>query len=434
MYGGDEVSAIVVDVGSTNVRAGYAGEDTPKSVLPSAVGYSNTATENGEAAEGEKPKKSGKYYVGTTALSYRRDHMMIKNPLSDGLVSDWEAYEQLLNHVFSDTLHADVSTHPILMAEAAFNSKACREKQTELLFETYKVPAAFMCKSASLSSYAAGKQTALVLDCGGGSTTAVPVHDGYVLQKGIVRWQVGGDKLSDILSQICTAKGVDIRPHYMLSKEAHKKRDSADATTFKVNVKPGLENTHPSYKQLRVQQIVQDAKELLCRVSDQPFSESDASAATVQTESYELPDGNSIELGSERYALGEMLFNPATTCAGIELPPPMRESGGLCQMVHQSVTSCAADIHKDLFNAVVVTGAGSSMNGLNERLQKDLQNKVQPFSTRVKLVQLGGGPERRFSVWIGGSILASLGSFHQMWMSKAQYDEHGTSLVHTQCP
>ena len=106
-------------------------------------------------------------------------------------------------------------------------------------------------------------------------------------------------------------------------------------------MKPGLENTHPSYKQLRVQQIVQDAKELLCRVSDQPFSESDASAATVcrypflptpatpsilspsiglcwqvQTESYELPDGNSIELGSERYALGEMLFNPATTCAG----------------------------------------------------------------------------------------------------------------------
>jgi len=42
--------------------------------------------------------------------------------------------------------------------------------------------------------------------------------------------------------------------------------------------------------------------------------------------------------------------------------------------------------------------------------------------------------ERRFSVWLGGSILGSLGSFHQMWMSKAEYDEHGPALIHRKSP
>jgi actin-like protein 6A len=38
------------------------------------------------------------------------------------------------------------------------------------------------------------------------------------------------------------------------------------------------------------------------------------------------------------------------------------------------------------------------------------------------------------SVFIGGSILGSLGTFHQMWMSKAEYEEHGASIVQKKCP
>jgi actin-related protein 4 len=41
--------------------------------------------------------------------------------------------------------------------------------------------------------------------------------------------------------------------------------------------------------------------------------------------------------------------------------------------------------------------------------------------------------ERRFAVWIGGSILASLGSFHQMWVSKQEYDETGRAIIEQRC-
>lgn len=52
----------------------------------------------------------------------------------------------------------------------------------------------------------------------------------------------------------------------------------------------------------------------------------------------------------------------------------------------------------------------------------------------MKVIAPANPTERRFSTWIGGSILASLGSFHQMWMSKAEYSEHGASLIHRKAP
>lgn len=52
------------------------------------------------------------------------------------------------------------------------------------------------------------------------------------------------------------------------------------------------------------------------------------------------------------------------------------------------------------------------------------------FLQKVKIV---APPERKYSSWIGGSILASLSTFQQMWISKQDYDESGPSIVHRKC-
>lgn len=67
--------------------------------------------------------------------------------------------------------------------------------------------------------------------------------------------------------------------------------------------------------------------------------------------------------------------------------------------------------------------------GITDRLQQELTN-MAPSSMRVKVV---APPERKYSVWIGGSILASLSTFQQMWISKQEYDESGPSIVHRKC-
>ena len=67
--------------------------------------------------------------------------------------------------------------------------------------------------------------------------------------------------------------------------------------------------------------------------------------------------------------------------------------------------------------------------GFGERLTKEL-SALAPPSIRVRVVQ---PPERKYSVWIGGSILASLSTFQQTWVTRREYDEHGASIVRSKC-
>ena len=90
---------------------------------------------------------------------------------------------------------------------------------------------------------------------------------------------------------------------------------------------------------------------------------------------------------------------------------------------------CDLDIRRDLYGNVVLSGGTTMYPGIGERLTKELTNRAPP-SMKVKVV---APPERKFSVWIGGSILSSLSSFQQMWVSKAEYEEAGPSIVHRKC-
>ena len=90
---------------------------------------------------------------------------------------------------------------------------------------------------------------------------------------------------------------------------------------------------------------------------------------------------------------------------------------------------CDVDIRKDLYSNIVLSGGTTMFPGIAERLTKEL-TALAPAAMKIKVV---APPERKYSVWIGGSILASLSTFQQMWISKAEYDESGPSIVHRKC-
>lgn len=119
-----------------------------------------------------------RYYAGTNSLAVRRDAVDIVSPHKAGLsiliisspftlfvdcrpfdmiVSRWDEYEQLLSYTFRGALLVNPSEHQVLLSEPTFNTKAIREKTTELLFEKYRVPALFLSKSAVLASFASGR-------------------------------------------------------------------------------------------------------------------------------------------------------------------------------------------------------------------------------------------------------------------------------------
>ena len=136
--------------------------------------------------------------------------------------------------------------------------------------------------------------------------------------------------------------------------------------------------------------------------------------------SYELPDGQIVNIGNERFRAAEVLFQPSFIGA---------ELCGIHELLLKSIGKCDIDIRKELFANIVLSGGTTMYPGMSERLHKELKNAV-PHSVPIKVCS---PPERKYSVWIGGSILSSLTSFSNSWITKEEYDECGPPIVHRKC-
>ena len=104
-----------------------------------------------------------------------------------------------------------------------WNVRAKREKLTELMFEKYNIPAFFLCKSAVLTAFANGRSTGLVIDSGATQTSAVPVHDGYVLQQAIVKSPLAGDFITAQCRQMFEEQNIEIVPPYLIASKVKEK-------------------------------------------------------------------------------------------------------------------------------------------------------------------------------------------------------------------
>lgn len=268
-----------------------------------------------------------------------------------------------------------------------------------------------------------------MVDSGASTTYAVPIHDGLALNKGIIKFDVGGETITRMLLQeIEQAKHMQVRPRYTFRRNVRCTTDKAG----ELQVLPeftlenrDFPNTHPSFHRAAMLEIVRDIKETHCKVSDTAYS--DASYQNIPTVGYEMPDGSTLELGAERFRIPELLFN----CTG---PLDNGSVGfvGIHQMAFDAITRCDMDIRKELYGNVVLAGGNTLFTGFTERLTKKLMD-LSSQNIKVKLIASPSSIERKFSAWIGGSILASLSSFQQMWMSRREYEEHGAILVDRKC-
>lgn len=366
---------LVIDNGTGTTKAGFAGEDQPRSIIPTQIGYPKyssimTDTEN----------YSRQYYIGEEATQLR-GVLKLSCPISHGIIEDWGAMEKMWHYTFYTDLRVDPSEHPVLLTESPLNPRSNREKVAEIMFETFNVPALYVAMQAILSLYASGRTTGCVVDIGDSAFHVVPVYEGFALSHAIARQEIAGRDITQYLQRLLRQAGYN----FVTSAETD---------------------------------IVRDVKEKLCYIALDAEKEIMLSKKVAGMEKvYMLPDGETLKIGTERFLATEILFNPSVM--GKELDP-------LDDVICKSVNQCDIDLRRDLLGNIVLSGGTTMLAGLKERLTKEIKEQI-PESVDVKII---APPERMFAVWIGGSILSSLKTFQRMWVTRREYKEMGPQIVH----
>ncbi|KAJ2390785.1 Arp2/3 complex subunit, actin nucleation center [Coemansia sp. RSA 2559] len=300
--------------------------------------------------------------------------------------------QHVWDYTFYEKLKVDPSQCKVLLTEAPLNPKANRQRMCEVMFERYGFSGVYVAIQAVLTLYAQGLLTGVVIDSGDGVTHIIPVYQGYSLPNLTKRLDVAGRHVTRYLIKLLQLRG------YSFNR-------TADFET------------------------VRQIKEKVCYVSyDLDLDKKLATETTTLVESYTLPDGRVIKVGSERFQAPECLFQPEL----IDV-----ESPGVAELLIDTVQAAPIDIRSELYKHVVLSGGSSMYPGLPSRLEKEskqlyLQNVLNGDVSRLDKfkLQIDDPPNRRHMVFLGGAVLADVMKNNEAsWVTKQEWEEYGARAL-----
>ena len=192
-----EVQTIVIDNGSSMMKAGFAGDEAPRSIFPSIVGRIRRDITN---------FGYNNVFVGDEAC-YMASVSALKYPIEHGIITNWDEMEMIWHHTFYNELKVDPAEHPVLLTDAPKNPRSNREKMIQLMFETFNIPSFYVSMQGFLSLYASGRTTGVVCEIGDGVTQVVPCYEGNHNPHAIMRNNFAGRDLIEWLQTNLEQRG-----------------------------------------------------------------------------------------------------------------------------------------------------------------------------------------------------------------------------------
>lgn len=472
MYCGDETGSFIGDIGSSSSRFGYGGEDSPKYVIPSLVVASDgdqirrvvPSTLHSSCRASSPPRYSTALNV-PSMVHYDQPLTDANEYLCQGdSWNDWDAVETLwqtaldamhVKHIkhYSTTTTTTASTgltstrlvatptcdnvciHPILAVSPGFTSTAHKKraqlsKFAELAFECLETKALFVAPSPMLAAFCYGRSTALVVDIGAGGCRVTPVVDGLLLTQSQRRNGRGSDWLSNIVWKA-------LQPNKLI-------RPRCPTTATGLHYRWAMHDLMYEFRtsgHVYLPQWWYDPTVPFVYTEPEDTTADAVVASTTTPAVYELPDGTLVDLtnrlGKDLCRVPELWFtdhvpfnDTTTTTTTTSLQDATCTNLPLHRLVHESLSSVTdVDVRKELASSILLTGGPSVVPNLEQRLSLEVPRLVSSAFGKTKVVASRYHVERQFAGWIGASILSSLGSFQQLWLSKTEYEEYGATLA-----
>ncbi|KAL4083427.1 hypothetical protein QTP88_028743 [Uroleucon formosanum] len=366
-------AAIVCDNGSYSLKVGFSGEHLPQLLIPTIHGVQRK--ELSMLRSTQRPVYGGQFCHDNKGI------LETSAPIQNCLITDWDAMEDVWFHMFYEQLLIPPENYAILLTEPVHNPIPLREKLYEIMFEVFNVPKMTLVNKASLALYSVGKTNGLVVDSGYQSTQIVPIYEGFPISHALRSLPVGGWHLTQFLKQMINGRGYSL-------------------TTIK--------------DWERIKHI----KEAFC-YNAVDFEKELANFGKDKEQTYTLPDGMIVNINNEAIRCPEALFDP-TLITHINVPA----MDGVHSQIQASIGDCNVNERNDMYDNILLAGGNTLFPGFPERLKAMIDGGLP--GTEVKIT---APPEREYSTWIGGSVMASSSTFHRLCIESADYDEQGSKIL-----
>ena len=376
---------IVIDIGSGEVRAGFSGEVKPKVSFKNVFGepkYKKIV----RTFDSEGKDKNDQYigddcdkYLGLIKLRY---------PVVHGVFEKEQDILTIFSHIFTKLgiTSQEIKEHPVLITEPILNPYKNRERISHALLDSLGVPGIFFASQPLLSLFSTSATSGTVLESGEGVTQSCVVYEGYSIPSSYERYNYGGKDVTNCLKDLLKKNGY----HFYNSTEI---------------------------------QLINEIKESICYLEINKKNENNIynnkQTFNIKNTQYYLPDGSNISIGEERILAPEILFNPELIG---------KEYLSFTDMIINSINKTDVQIKNSSYKNIWLSGGNTSFKEMNRKLVDELKNKLGK-GMNINIYE-NEKINPKYRCWVGGNIISTLEIFKKMWVTRHDWNENGTEIIH----